>query len=281
VIAAVLVATIAQQSPELVFRSEVRMVEVYAAVFHGGEYVDGLSADRFRILDNRVPVQIRSFEPAGSVLTCAILLDTTGSMEEDLPGVKNSINRLIDDLRPADRVGVFGFSSSLTVLRDFDQDKKEAKNAVLRVRAGGTTALFDAISQTAQALAAQRGRKALIVFTDGKDNASVLNLTSAGRRAKRSGVPIYTVALGEALKARELRDQLEDLAWATGGNSYEARGRKHLDRMFADISLDMSHTYMLAYQTPSDAGRNWRVIEVTIPGGAKCKIRAKEGYFLD
>ncbi len=87
----------------------------------------------------------------------------------------------------------------------------------MRTRAGGGTALFDAVSNVTHDLEARKGKKALVLFTDGADNASALNASGASRRARLSGVPIYAIAEGDALKDQALMKTLESLAVDSGG----------------------------------------------------------------
>lgn len=272
----------AASDQDLVFRTSVRLIEVYATVYDNhGKYVDGLNRDRFRISENNSAVTVSTFEGSGSGLTCAVLLDTTGSMQKELPAVKNAILKLVDELGESDQIGIFGFSRRLDTLQPFTQDKKAAKNAILRTRAFGATALFDAISQAARELLAKQGRKALVVFTDGKDNASVLSAHAAIQRAKKAGVPVYTVGQSEALADKTLMDQLEEISKATGGKSYEAKKRDDVEKIFSDISSDMKHTYLLAYPAPEVTEKSWRKIQVEILQAKNYKVRAREGYFPD
>ena len=136
------------QQPSTVIRVQVHLVEVYASVFdHKGQYVEGLGRDSFQVFEDGKPQQITNFEADTGKLACAILLDTTGSMAEALPRVKNSIMKLIDVLGSGDEVAVYTFDKRLVVRQEFTTDKAAAKRAVLRTRAEGQTALFDALSE--------------------------------------------------------------------------------------------------------------------------------------
>ena len=178
------IATVFAQ--EATFKSETRLVEMYATIRdRDGRYVDNLTVNRFQLKDNGEPQKIIGFESNASELSCAILIDTTGSMVAALPVVKNSIIRMIDELRPEDSVAAYSFSTGVNRLQDFTTDRAAVKQAILRMRAAGSTALFDAISETAREIASRSGKKALIVFTDGDDNASLLNARSAIQRARR------------------------------------------------------------------------------------------------
>jgi len=260
---------------------EASTVEVYATIYdQRNRYVDNLTRDRFEIREDGRPQQILSFETSAESLSCAILLDTTGSMNESLPRVKNSIVKLIDALGPEDAVAIYTFSERLVVNQEFTADKNAAKRAVLRTRAQGRTALFDAIAQTTQDISKRAGKKALIVFSDGDDNASMLNQQSAVLRAQKIGVPLYAIAEGEATKSPRLEALLQGLGKQTGGSAYRAKGADDVEEVFRKISEDLRHLYMLSYQPASLASDGkWRKIEVSVTGIKGYRIRGKEGYY--
>ena len=170
------------------FAAETRLVEVYATVADSkGRFVEGLQRDQFTVRDNGQPQPISVFEAGSRQLSCAILMDTTGSMKSELPVVKSAILRFIDNLPDDANVGVYTFANTLNTVQDFTTDRKAAKQGVLRTYAAGTTALFDAMVQVSKRLSKQIGKKFLIVFTDGDDNASLLTSTSAIARARQVG----------------------------------------------------------------------------------------------
>lgn len=268
------------QTPEITFRTEVRVVEVYATVTdQRGRFIDDIPQDRFRVTDNGLPQKLAAFENTAGVLSCAILLDTTGSMTNSFPIVRNAILRLMDELRESDWVAVYTFSTSVELIHDFSHDVAASKQAVLRTRAGGRTALYDSISRVAGDAAERKGKKAVVVFTDGEDNASVLNIQNVVERARKAGVPLYMVAQGDALRKPELFKQLQRLADLTGGKAYAAKDSSVVPVIFHDISEELQHTYLLAYPAPATKDDAWRSIQLSISGLAHYKIHAKEGYF--
>jgi len=260
---------------------DVRRVEVYATVLdHKGNYVDGLRRDDFRILEDGKPQRISIFESDAGALSCAILLDTTGSMRGALPRVKNSVTKLIDELAPQDSVAIFTFDDHLTVRQDFTTDRDAAKRAVLRTRAQGNTALFDAISDAAEELAKRPGKKALIVFTDGDDNSSLLTASGAIAQAKKVGIPLYAIAEGEATHSSGLSKVLNELSENTGGISYRVRKPDDIEEIFQSVANNLRHLYLMTYK-PSAEGTDgkWRKIEILVSGVENYHLRAKQGYF--
>lgn len=259
---------------------QVRLVEVYASVYdHKGQYVEGLVRDNFQVFEDGKQQQISGFEADTAKLSCAILLDTTGSMGEALPRVKNSVMKLIDVLGAGDAVAIYTFDQRLVVRQEFTTDKAAAKRAVLRTRAEGQTALFDALSETSQEISLRPGKKALVVFTDGDDNSSMLNANAAVTQAKKAGIPIYAIAEGEATHSSNLKKLLEELSTRTGGASYEVKKLSDVDKVFQKIALDLQHLYMLTYQPAKSEEAKWRKIDVSLQSAKEYRVRAKEGYF--
>ena len=277
-----LLSVLAVCGQEPVFKTAARLVEVYATVFDDrGRFVDGLSREQFRITDEGRPQEIVAFEPYSAELSCALLLDTTGSMASALPLVKNAVVKLIERLRENDSVAVYRFSGSLALLQDFTREKALAKAAVMRTRPLGQTALFDAVSAAARDISRRQGKKAILVFTDGRDNASRLNMDSAAARARKVGVPVYAIAQGEALGDRPLMELLTRMAQSTGGRAYTVRKSSQIAGVFEDISRELAHTYLLAYVPPPADAPHWRALRVSVSGGAGYKVRAKEGYLAE
>jgi Ca-activated chloride channel homolog len=275
------VCLLGQSDSGLVIKVNSRLVEVYASVYDSkGHYVDQLRRPNFQVIENGKPQLIRDFEDNVQSLSCAILLDSTGSMADVLPNVKNSIVQLIDQLTPQDSVALYTFDQSMSVRQDFTTNKAAAKRSVLRVRAGGRTALFDSLSEAGQELSRRPGKKVLILFTDGDDNSSMLNATAAITRAERLGIPLYAVAEGEATRSKRLRKMLDDLSERTGGSSYVIRKASDITDVFQSIARDIRHMYLLTYDPPLEpADGKWREIQVAVNGGEHYRVRAKQGYF--
>jgi len=270
---------LAQDAP--VFKSDVRLVEIYATVFdHGGHPVDGLHREQFEIRDDGAVQPIRVFESSESALSCALLLDTTGSMTEAIPSLRNAARELISQLRPKDSVAIYAFTDHVDELADFTDDKAIARRALARLHAAGRTALFDAISQVALNLERRPGKKVIVVLTDGGDNASTLNRESAANRARKSGVPVFAVAEGNALKDSAASKLLHELAESTGGHLYKAERDKDIEKVFDAIAGDLQSGYLLAFNPPSgEKPVPWHELQVSVKDTPKpVNVRARTGY---
>ncbi|HET9219007.1 MAG TPA: VWA domain-containing protein [Terriglobia bacterium] len=261
-------------------RIDVRMVEVYVSVKDSkGKAVTTLQADDFRVLEDGREQDLRVFEPISAGITLALLLDTTASVAQDLPHVKNAIGRLLSAMGPEDNVGLFTFATTLTSLSDFTTDRRKTLGAVLQTRAGGNTALFDSLVQLSRSLSKRNGKKAILLFTDGDDNASVLSLEKSLEETRRVGVPIYAMLYGRALKDADLLRRLESISRSSGAASFRVRQATDLPLAFQNVAKDLQDLYMVGYHFNGDATRNWHTLKVEIPRHQKLSVSAREGYW--
>jgi VWFA-related protein len=265
---------------DTVFHASGRLVEVHTTVTdERGRYVDDLAAGGFQIVDGGKPVPLAAFENRGGPVSCALLLDTTASMEHSLASVKSAAVRLISALRPDDTVAVYSLTGGISELQPFTADKTAATRAVLRASVGSMTALYDALVRVNRDLATRTGKKVIVVFTDGEDNISTLTGDTAVVRAKTSGVPIYTIAQGGALHNRALLGQLAGMSQATGGLAFTLQSSAEIGAVFDRVLQDLLHGYLLAFQPAPAEERGWRKINVVLRAPRGRKVRAREGYF--
>jgi VWFA-related protein len=256
-------------------------VEVYATVTDGDRYIDDIPREQFIVRERGKEQPVAAFESHAAGVSCALLLDTTGSMQAALPALKSTALKLIGELRPIDSIAVYGFSDSVTLLQPFTTDKNAASRAVLSARALGKTALYDALARVTHDLSGRGGKKVIVVFTDGADNMSSLTGDAAVRRSKAAGVPLYTIAQGDALADRNLVKQLENVSKATGAVSFTIRTPEEISEVFEHVARDLTHGYLLAFQPPPGEDNAWRPIEVTLRPSRGRKVRAREGYYPD
>jgi Ca-activated chloride channel homolog len=269
-----------QEVPAFKIRANVQLVEVYAKVLDKhGKYLSDLSKGQFEIRDNGELCPVESFEPVDAGFSCAILMDRTGSILATLPALKNSIIHFIDAFRSEDSLAVYEFNTQLRKAQDFTQNKNAAKQAVLRAMANGATALFDSISEVLMELSIRSGKKVVIAFTDGQDNSSYITSSSVMRRAKSLGIPLYFVAMGEALREPKLLAALKEMSQATSGTMYEIGRPSEMENIFRKISRDLQNSYLLTYAPPVIHDAKWRTIQLTAKGLDGAKIQAREGYF--
>jgi Ca-activated chloride channel homolog len=268
-----------ETAEETVFRTTARLVQVFATITDSrGRYVDNLTGDGFTIMDDGRAVRVAAFENATSDLSCALLLDTTESMRASLPALKRTALKFIEGLRPNDSVAVYALKDGVTELQSFTTDKKAAARAVLQTEPGGMTALYDGLVRTVRDISVRPGKKAIVAFTDGNDNISLLTGDTAILRAKTAGVPIYTIAKGSDLQDETL-GQLAAISRATGGMSFAIHSSSEMASVFEKVFQDVMHGYLLAFQPPDAEGHVWHTIEVILKSPKGRRVRARDGYY--
>ena len=267
---------------DLVFQARGRVVEVYATVTDSrGHYVDDLKAGQFTVLEEGEARPILGFENHTAGVSVALVFDTSGSMQATLPWLKSAALQMLEELRAVDSAAVYTFDDSVAAVLSFTEDTEAAKRAVLKLNAGGLTALYEALVRVNRDLAARPGKKVIVVFTDGADNASMLSSQLAIERARERGIPIYTIAQGEALLRPELVTELNHISRSTGGTPFLIRNLSDIAGVFGKISQDLRHGYQLAFQPSAGETRAWRKIEVVLSGSKTLEVRAREGYYVE
>ena len=275
---------------------EVRLVQVYAAVRDAkGRPVTSLERGAFTLLEDGVPQSIASFAPARLPITIALLLDTSSSMR--LGGridlARRGAETFLDAVAPDDRLIVLSFDDALKGDREPTTDRKILKQRIAALVAGGGTALYDALFQAAETLTGLEGRRAIVLLSDGRDQALTENepgslhvFEEALERVQRSDAAVYAIGLGARLdqemdleRRRSVKELLETLAGQTGGRAYFTQKPSALEEVYRQVGADLKDQYLLAYSStnPARDGR-WRVIEVKVADPA-LKVTARPGYF--
>ncbi len=267
------------QEPLPVFSSSVQLVEVYATVTDAkGEPITGLRASDFDVQEDGAPQEISTFAAGEFPLIVALGVDRSWSMAgEPLRMAKQASQAFLRELRPADRSLVVAISSEADVIAPLSNDRAAQAAAIAALDPWSTTALHDAIIATLDRLEPERGRQALVVFSDGTDRYSTHTAADVVARARRSNALIYPIAFG-----RTRPPLLAELAVLTGGRSFLLKDARELEATLATIARELRYQYLIGY-TPGDpivrGEREWRSIRVTLknprPG---LKVRARDGY---
>jgi len=259
------------------FSSGVNLVEVYASVTdERGEPVKGLSQRDFELRENGEPQTIGSFSAGDFPLTVALALDRSFSMAGPrLAASKSAARAFLDELRTQDEVTLLGVGSEVEVLAPLSTDRRAQYAAIDRVDAFGSTGLHDAIIRAIDLTQAGKGRRALIILSDGNDRYSTASADTALARARASDVMVYPVAVGTTRPSL-----FAELATLTGGRSYQIKDPARLTETLRALARELRSQYLLGY-TPSRAlvaGSNeWRSITVAVKDG-RWRVRARDGY---
>jgi Ca-activated chloride channel family protein len=220
-------------------------------------------------------VELSSFEPAGAPLELVLALDMSGSMRDALADLKAAAKTFLAALGPKDQVTILAFNDRITTAVPRDVGGDGRVRAVDGLQASGSTALYDAIDQGLRLLGRGSGRRALVVFSDGEDQASRTSLDQVRAALGESDATLFAVGLGRGTEVRALQRTLTDLAEASGGQAIFADDSRGLAAPFAAILEDLSHQYVLGFASKRDGQYHRLVVDVP---GQRVRVRARTGY---
>ena len=279
----------ATESPETTLKVDVKLVNVFVTVTdeHGAP-VAGLKKDNFTLLEDGRPQAISVFDRESALpLSIVLDIDTSLSTRKDLPLELSSARRFAHAiLRPVDSLSLYGFSEVVNEVVPFTSDLKTIDRGVDRVRMGSATALYDALYLGARALESRKGRKVLVVITDGGDTVSRVDYKEAVRSAQEAEAIVYSIIVVpiEASAGRDTGGEhaLIQISEDTGGKYFYATSLPELDDAFRKISDELRTQYLLAYYpTQRFSDSNFRRIEVKVDGapGGTLTVRRRTGYY--
>jgi Ca-activated chloride channel family protein len=261
------------------FASGVSAVEVYATVTAAsGQPFTGLERGDFALQEDGVAQEIATFAAADFPLSVAVAVDRSFSMSGPKLAVAKSAARVfLGGLREQDESAIVAIGSRTEVLAPLARDRAAQLAALSRLDSFGTTGLYDAIIASIEAIQPARGRRALILLSDGSDRYSSATAGEALARARASDVMIYPVALGPARPA-----VFAELATQTGGRSFHLTDTARLPETLRGIAAELRQQYLLGYtpaRAPVPGSGEWRTITVTVkrPGAV---VRARDGYLV-
>ncbi len=256
-----------------------------------GRFVENLEKKHFQIRVQGVPVALDTFESDDSgPVSFAFLIDTSGSMKlaSKLEYAKAAVRRIVAQRRPGDDFALFAFAEDEVVpIADFSRDPTRLLAALDGLEAGGRTALFDAVAATpSKMLAGKNGKRAIILFTDGVDNASRLKADEMAEILQQVSTPVYAVGMKNASFDRltdEERsqlsvDNLRMLASSSGGKMYLPGGEEDLGPTAEKIFAEVRKQYLLGF-TPSGQGEvKYRILVVSVLKPGTWEVRTRRGY---
>jgi len=259
----------------------VDVVQVAATVTDArGRPVRGLEKDDFRVLEDGAPQEVTHFIGAESPRELVVAVDMSGSMSEAMPTCREAVRRFLATLRPVDHATLLAFNDSVFTVARRDMSPEARLRAVGRLRAWGSTAFHDAVLRGLDLVEAHRGRRALVLFTDGEDMVSHATAEDVTARVEVSATPVYVIAQGKGMREQRLKQGLDRVAAVSGGRSFYTDRIEQLEGVFGEIGEDIASQYLLAY-TPAEPAPDgaWREIRVELAGRANgSAVRARQGY---
>lgn len=252
------------------------MVEVYATVTDAqGRPVGDLPRDAFIVEEAGRRQEIQAFAAGDVPLSLAVALDRSFSLRDDqLAYSANAVQRLLGELRPDDQVMLLGIGSEVETLAPLSANHRAVYDALTGLTRWGTTPLYDATLAAVAAIQQGRGRRALILITDGADRYSAARAQEVVGAIRTQDVLVYPVTL-----RREQPPVFVEIALATGARAFAVPDVRAVASTLSTIARELRQQYLLGY-TPSDPPGDrpsWRSITVrtTRP---ELRVRARAGY---
>jgi Ca-activated chloride channel family protein len=305
----------AQERPT--FRVKVDMVVLSFTVQDSkGKYINGLKPSDFRISEDGIVQKVATFaegnRPALQVnddgttrpliasgeggtpgkpgldpradafigTSVFVLFDTSNFMYRGFVYAEDAIADFVRGLDRADSVAIYTFSRNLSRPGPLTKDRSEAIMGLRKSVAGDDTALYNTLLLTLRDAAKVPGRKVVIVFSNGPDNASMVAPDDVRAVAEDEGIPIYVISTNEVNKDAISSGVFKRLTARTGGKAYWAKTWQKQVEAFESIREDLGNSYTVTYYPQANPNEGFRKISVDITSdiGKKYRVRARPGY---
>jgi Ca-activated chloride channel family protein len=295
-----ILGTAAAQDPQpgqrLTFRGGVERVTLSATVrTKQGRPVTDLKAEDFELLDNGERRSIVEFRSEPSPVRLAMLMDVSGSMDvaAKRAAAQEAAWHLLSWLTAGrDEVALYAFDRQIVELQPPAPSPGQVLEKLDSLKPYGETSLFDAIAATGRAVAAHgAGRRAVVVLTDGADNASKLTASEVSGIASAIDVPVYIVVIVSPFDRASpettmdqdgldalMKGRLGDLARWTGGEIFTSFGTAQASRAARQIVTELRHQYLLAFAPGAQQG--WHPIALNTRN-KDLIVRTRSGYVVD
>ena len=211
-----------------------------------------------------------------------ILFDTSNYMYRGRGFVfaQDAIAQFVRSIEGPNRIAFYSYSRDMSRETPLTADRSQVLRGVRATVNGDDSALYNALLLTLKDAGHQTGRKAVVVFSNGPDNSSMVPPEDVGELAQSEGVPIYMVSTHEAKLDAVTAAVFARISADTGGEAYFAKNWKEQEQAFTSIRDDLAHLYLISYYPQPNPNRGWRAITVKL-AGEKAKqyhLRTREGY---
>jgi Ca-activated chloride channel family protein len=253
-----------------------------------GKAVSGLDENNFHVFEDGRPQEITFFAAEDVPVTVGLVIDESGSMRSKRPEVIAAAEEFARSSNPQDQMFVVNFNQTISMGLPnnvpFTSNIQDLLAAISRSPAAGNTALYDGVGQALAHLKAGTGsRKALIVISDGGDNASSLSFQSLLHRAEASNAQIYTVGIFDQSFAGDDSAVLKRLARVTGGKAYLPQSPSQIPGICQQIARELRNQYTLGYRpSKPNSGGSYHAIRVTAAarGDGRLRVSTRAGYMM-
>jgi Ca-activated chloride channel family protein len=263
---------LAQQQPT--FKTGAQIVPLYITVLDETKrLVPELQQADFEVFDNNQPAKIVLFQNEPEPFSVVVMLDTSGSMTGSIDLLRQAAEQFLIRLLPEDKGMVGAFNDKIQFpVRDFTSDRDELISALKDVDFGNPTRLFDAIQASIDELARVKGRRVVLVFTDGEDTASKIGMGDALDRARTDEAMIYAIGLQSVYfnGQRQVRSSpdrgLRKLSDETGGGYFELKKTDELGPTFTRVAQELHSQYLIGFSPATDGKQHKVEVRLKKPG---------------
>jgi len=255
---------------------------------------DAAGSDDIRTSSAPAPAQIQRMENAKSEETGSnagqhpneasvfVLFDTSNYMYRGFVFAQDAITDFIRSMNNASRIAFYSYCRDLSRAMRLTSDHFQIVNAVRSTVAGDDAALYNSLLLTVKDAAPLKGRKAIVVFSNGPDNASSVPPEDVAELAQSSGTIIYIISTRQAEEDPASAAAFERMSKVSGGKAYFAKNWLDEKKAFSSIREDLVHLYTVSYYPQANPNRGWRSIKVRLVGKdmQKYHLRTRDGYRL-
>ena len=306
----------AAPAPVPVFKSKVDLVVLTFTVTDSkGKYITGLKPTDFRVKEDGIVQKLSTFaegdrpamevgdggilkplSPQAALATAQakqpettetfagtsvfVLFDTSNFMYRGFVYAEDAIADFVRGLDKADSVAVYTFSRNLSRAADLGNDRSDAISGLRKAVAGDDTALYNGLLLTLRDAAKVAGRKVVIVFSNGPDNASMVAPDDVRTVAEDEGIPIYVISTNDVNKDPISSSVFRRITSTTGGKAYWAKTWQKQVEAFDAIREDIGNSYAVTYYPAANPNDGFRKVEIdiTTDTAKKYRVRARPGY---
>jgi Ca-activated chloride channel family protein len=268
-------------APEYVSEVTVDAVELYTTVTEKGKPVNHLQASNFKVFEDGAIQKIQGFEYVKNLpISVGLVIDTSASMLDSLHDAEQAALKFIDySVSQKDRGFVVSFDNEPYLLSKLTGRKDKLVRSLSGLRAEGSTALYDAIIYGLYQFTGVKGKKALVVLTDGKDTASKFDYDTLVEYVRKSGISIYGIGLKIPTTDLKVKSDLNKIASATGGQTFYVDSSRNLEGVYRQINDDLRAQYLLTYYSSNNEIKDkWRKVEVKVEP-TNLTARTISGYY--
>jgi Ca-activated chloride channel family protein len=209
-----------------------------------------------------------------------ILFDTSNYMYRGFVFAQDSIADFVRSLEGVSKAALYSYSRNLSRVATLTPDRSQVLRGVRNTVAGDDAALYNCLLLTVKDAAQLTGKKAIVVFSNGPDNASLVPPEDVAELAQSTGTIIYMISTQQAQAEPVSTAVFERMSKVTGGKAYFSKSWRDEKQAFSSIRDDLAHLYALSYYPQPNPNRGWRSITVKLVGKnlQKYHVRTRDGY---